>query len=92
MIHASYQHRKGTDLTRLAPDPNTLLLPAERTFLQHPPAHGMMRYPRPRARRDSRPSQEEGQAVHSRPARLQRYQRPAQQPGFPEEEAGLPLL
>lgn len=45
MIHTSYRHGKGTDLTRLAPDPNTFVLPAERTFLRHPLARGTARDP-----------------------------------------------
>lgn len=48
MIHTSYRQRKGTDLTDLAPDPNTFPLPAERTFLQHPGHGGQRRTPQER--------------------------------------------
>lgn len=83
---------QGTDLTRLAPDPDALPPPAERTFPQHPAARGTAGYLELGDTVTGTGVRKRGQVAHSSPARLQQYQRPARQPGFPEEGAGLPLF
>lgn len=66
--------------------------PAERTFLQHPSAQGMAQYLEPHTGKRQCWGQEEGPGSSQQPCMPQQYQDPAQQPGFPEEGAGLPLL
>lgn len=91
MIYASHQHKTGTDLTRLTPDPDSFHCLWKGPSLQHP-LLGDRGYPELGETAAGPGGRKRGPGAHSSPACLQQYQRPARQPGFPEEGASLPLL